>query len=94
MSILNSLFSLGRLHVSQDLCNFVLDFNCPIATLLPSTTGMGVCSTSLVFFLVKTHNDFLGAYRSATNQQRYEFLHLLFAVTLDKTLYVMQSWRG
>ena len=38
---------------------------------LPSTTGMGVCSTSLTFFLVNANNECLGAYRSATNQDRY-----------------------
>jgi len=37
--------------------------------LLPGTTGMGVCSTSLTFFLVNTHNEFLGAYLDAVNQE-------------------------
>ncbi|KAJ7339392.1 hypothetical protein OS493_005787 [Desmophyllum pertusum] len=59
----------GRLRVPQDLCNTTMDNDCPIAMLLPSTTGMGVCSTSLTFFLVNTHDEFLGAYRSATNQE-------------------------
>ena len=68
----------GRLRVPQDLCNFAMDNNCPIAMLLPSTTGMGVCSMSLLFFLVNTHNGFLGTYRSATNQERYRDL-LLFS---------------
>ena len=53
----------------QDLCNTTMDNDCPIAMLLPGTTGMGVCSTSLTFFLVNTHNEFLGAYRNATNQE-------------------------
>ena len=59
----------GRLRVPQDLCNTTMDNDCPIAMLLPGTTGMGVCSTSLTFFLVNTHNEFLGAYRNATNQE-------------------------
>ncbi|KAJ7339378.1 hypothetical protein OS493_005772 [Desmophyllum pertusum] len=59
----------GRLRVPQDLCNTTMDNDCPIAMLLPSTTGMGVCSTSLTFFLVNTHDEFLGAYRSTTNQE-------------------------
>ncbi|KAJ7339386.1 hypothetical protein OS493_005781 [Desmophyllum pertusum] len=50
-------------------CNTTMDNDCPIAMLLPSTTGMGVCSTSLTFFLVNTHDEFLGAYRRATNQE-------------------------
>ena len=54
----------------QDLCNITMDNDCPIAMLLPSTTGMGVCSTSLTYFLVNTHDEFLGVYRSATNQER------------------------
>ena len=48
-----------------------MDNDCPIAMVLPGTTGMGVCSTSLTFFLVNTNDEFLGAYRSATNQDRY-----------------------
>ena len=59
----------------QDLCNTTMDTACPIAMLLPGTTGMGVCSTSLTFFLVNTHDDFLGTYRSATNQDRYNVDH-------------------
>ncbi|XP_020630788.1 E3 ubiquitin-protein ligase rnf213-alpha-like [Orbicella faveolata] len=59
----------GRLCVPQGLCNTTMDNDCPIAMLLPGTAGMGVCSTSLTFFLVNTHNEFLGAYRNATNQE-------------------------
>nr|XP_058970756.1 E3 ubiquitin-protein ligase rnf213-alpha-like [Pocillopora verrucosa] len=58
----------GRLRVPQDLCNTTMDNDCPIAMVLPCTTGMGVCSTSLTFFLVNANNESLGAYRSATNQ--------------------------
>ncbi|XP_022796392.1 E3 ubiquitin-protein ligase rnf213-alpha-like isoform X2 [Stylophora pistillata] len=58
----------GRLRVPQDLCNTTMDNDCPIAMVLPSTTGMGVCSTSLTFFLVNANNESLGAYRGATNQ--------------------------
>ncbi|KAL9988410.1 hypothetical protein ACROYT_G002848 [Oculina patagonica] len=60
----------GRLRVPQDLFNTTMDNDCPIAMLLPSTTGMGVCTTSLTFFLVNTHDEFLGAYRSETSQDR------------------------
>ncbi|XP_074628909.1 E3 ubiquitin-protein ligase rnf213-alpha-like isoform X2 [Acropora palmata] len=58
----------GRLRVPQDLCNIAMDNNCSIAMLLPSTKGMSVCSTALLYFLVNTHDEFLGLYRSATNQ--------------------------
>ncbi|XP_067057901.1 E3 ubiquitin-protein ligase rnf213-alpha-like isoform X3 [Acropora muricata] len=58
----------GGLRVPQDLCNIAMDNNCPIAMLLPSTRGMSVCSTALLYFLVNTHDEFLGIYRSATNQ--------------------------
>jgi len=58
----------GRLRVPQDLCNMAMDYSCSIAMLLPSTKGMSVCSTALLYFLVNTHNDFLGIYRIATNQ--------------------------
>lgn len=59
----------GRLRVPEDLCNITMDNDCPIAMLLPSTTGMGVCSTALTFFLVNTHDEFLGTFRSLTNQE-------------------------
>ncbi|XP_068759451.1 E3 ubiquitin-protein ligase rnf213-alpha-like isoform X4 [Montipora capricornis] len=58
----------GRLRVPQDLLNIAMDNNCSIAMLLPSTKGMNVCSTALLYFLVNTHDEFLGIYRSATNQ--------------------------
>ena len=64
----------GRLRVPQDLCNTTIENDFPIAMVLPSTTGMGVCSTSLTFFLVNANNESLGAYRSATNQDRYIIL--------------------
>ena len=55
----------------QDLCNITMDNDCSIAMLLPSTTGISVCSMALLFFLVNTNDEFLGIYRSATNQERY-----------------------
>ena len=55
----------------QDLCNITMDNDCSIAMLLPSTKGISVCSMALLFFLVNTNNEFLGIYRSATNQERY-----------------------
>ncbi|XP_022800358.1 E3 ubiquitin-protein ligase rnf213-alpha-like [Stylophora pistillata] len=61
----------GRLRVPQDLCNTTMDNDCPIAMVLPSTSGMGICSTSLTFFLVNVNNESLGAYRSATNQDSF-----------------------
>ena len=75
----------------QDLCNIAMDNNCPIAMLLPSTTGMGVCSMSLLFFLVNTHDEFLGTYRSATNQERYRDL-LLFSEIFS--FYASFVWWG
>ncbi|XP_015765613.1 PREDICTED: E3 ubiquitin-protein ligase RNF213-like [Acropora digitifera] len=58
----------GRLRVPQDLCNMAMDNSCSIAMLLPSTKGRSICSTALLYFLVNTHDEFLGIYRSATNQ--------------------------
>ena len=75
---LKTCFSAGRLRVPQDLCNITMDNNCQIAMLLPSTTGLGVCSMSLLFFLVNTHDEFLLTYRSATNQERYRDFFFLF----------------
>ena len=46
--------------------------------LLPSTKGMSVCSTALLYFLVNTHDEFLGLYRSATNQDRSVFIQYDF----------------
>ncbi|XP_068735057.1 LOW QUALITY PROTEIN: E3 ubiquitin-protein ligase rnf213-alpha-like [Montipora capricornis] len=59
----------GRLRVPEDLCNITMDNDCSIAMLLPSTKGMSVCSMALLFFLVNTNDEFLGIYRSATNQE-------------------------
>ncbi|XP_022803330.1 E3 ubiquitin-protein ligase rnf213-alpha-like isoform X2 [Stylophora pistillata] len=58
----------GRLSVPQDLCNTPMDNDCAIAMVLPCATGLGVCSTSLTYFLVNANNESLGAYRSAANQ--------------------------
>ena len=72
----------GRLRVPQDLCNTDMDDNCPIAMVLPSTTGLGVCTTSLTFFLVNANNESLIAYRSATNQDRFIILQWIAYVFL------------
>ena len=60
-----------------------MDNGCPIALLLPGTKGMGVCSTALTYFLVNTHGEFLGTFRSLTNQERYCFVTQVYFPTDD-----------
>ena len=60
-----------------------MDNDCPIAMMLPSTKGMGVCSVSLLYFLVNTHDEFLGTYRSATNQDRYRLFSDIIGALLN-----------
>ena len=81
-------FLTGRLRVPEDLCNSTLDNDCPIALLLPSTKGMGVCSTALTYFLVNTHDEFLGTFRSMTNQERYYFVTKVY-FPIDDSLRVV-----
>ncbi|XP_022783821.1 E3 ubiquitin-protein ligase rnf213-alpha-like [Stylophora pistillata] len=59
-----SLDQQGRLRPPKDLCDLPMDNSRPLAVLLPSTSGMGICSTALVFFLTTLHNEFSERYQN------------------------------
>jgi len=54
----------GRRRVPKELLIKMPDKpqTIPLAYLIPTTTGKGICSTALVDFLVSTHNDFIEFY--------------------------------
>ncbi|KAL3881535.1 hypothetical protein ACJMK2_027967, partial [Sinanodonta woodiana] len=49
-------------HVLQDYCRKRIDGSTPISQLLPSSSGAGLCTWSLMWFLLKKQNDFLDEY--------------------------------
>ena len=55
---------IGRRRVPKELLIKMPDTpqSIPLAYLIPTTTGKGICSTALVDFLVSTHNDFIEFY--------------------------------
>ncbi|PFX29705.1 E3 ubiquitin-protein ligase RNF213 [Stylophora pistillata] len=59
-----SLDQQGRLRPPKDLCDQPMDNSRLLAVLLPSTSGMGICSTALVFFLTMLHNEFNERYQN------------------------------
>ena len=61
-----SFYLTGRLRPPRDLCEMSMDNSRPLAVLLPSTSGLGICSTALVFFLTMLHNEFNERYQNLT----------------------------
>ncbi|XP_067056125.1 E3 ubiquitin-protein ligase rnf213-alpha-like isoform X2 [Acropora muricata] len=53
----------GRLRPPSDLCQTPMDNNRPLGLLLPNTSGMGICSLALVFYLTTVHNEFNARYQ-------------------------------
>ena len=62
----NPFIETGRLRPPSDLCEMSMDNARPLAVLLPSTSGLGICSTALVFFLTMLHNEFNERYHNLT----------------------------
>ncbi len=50
---------LGPLRVPKDILDEELTFKTPLEYLIPTTTGKGICTTSLVHYLVQVHNEFV-----------------------------------
>ena len=61
-----SFIQTGRLRPPSDLCEKSMDNSRPLAVLLPSTSGLGICSMALVFFLTMLHNEFNERYQNLT----------------------------
>ena len=49
----------ARLRVDHKYLVSSISLDTKLEYLIPTTTGAGVCTTSLVDFLVCTHNDFM-----------------------------------
>ena len=62
----NPFIETGRLRPPSDLCEMSMDNSRPLAVLLPSTSGLGICSVALVFFLTMLHNEFNERYQNLT----------------------------
>ena len=54
---------IARLRVDHKYLVPLISLDTKLECLIPTTTGAGVCTTSLVDFLVCTHNDFMGKCR-------------------------------
>lgn len=50
---------IGRLRLEDQHCLAAITNNVPLEYLIPTTTGAGALTTSLVDYLVLTHNDFI-----------------------------------
>ena len=53
------IISLGRMPVPDNILPQSISGSTSLEYLIPTTSGTGVCTTSLVDFLVLTHNDFI-----------------------------------
>ncbi|XP_078381354.1 E3 ubiquitin-protein ligase rnf213-alpha-like isoform X3 [Oculina patagonica] len=71
-----SLDQQGRLRPPTDLCEKPMDNTRPLALLLPSTSGMGICSTALVFFLTSVNNDFNERYQNLIGGKVKDLPHI------------------
>ena len=58
--------SAGRLKIPSDYCNIRFDLTSPVAMVLPTTCGLGICSIALVSYLCSLHNEFLSSYCNIT----------------------------
>ncbi|PVD28712.1 hypothetical protein C0Q70_11306 [Pomacea canaliculata] len=63
----------GLVSLPQEFSNYVITKNSPLAVLLPSTRGPGLCAYILLYYLLVQHNEFLHRYCKLT-KQRYESL--------------------
>ena len=64
--ILVCFISAGRLKIPSDYCDIRFDVTSPVAMVLPTTCGLGICSIALVSYLCSLHNDFLSSYYNIT----------------------------
>ncbi|XP_068694638.1 E3 ubiquitin-protein ligase rnf213-alpha-like [Montipora foliosa] len=71
-----SLDQQGRLRPPSDLCQIPMDNSRPLALLLPSTSGMGICSMALVFFLTTVHNEFNERYQNLVGGEVKDLAHI------------------
>ncbi len=52
----------SNMVVPKEYCGKEIGDNTSLALLLPTMKGEGICSTGLIHFLVKQHNDFIEEY--------------------------------
>ncbi|XP_048239631.1 E3 ubiquitin-protein ligase rnf213-alpha-like [Haliotis rufescens] len=63
----------GLIHLPDAYKNMRIEENSPLAVLLPSTQGPGICSYMMLEFLFRKHNEFMEKYCNKT-KQKYEHL--------------------
>ncbi|XP_071112375.1 E3 ubiquitin-protein ligase rnf213-alpha-like [Haliotis cracherodii] len=63
----------GLIHLPDAYKNMRIDENSPLAVLLPSTQGPGICSYMMLEFLFRKHNEFMEKYCEKINSS-YERL--------------------
>ena len=71
--------NLARLRVDHKYLIPSISLDTKLDHLIPTTTGAGVCTSSLVDFLVCTHNSFIGKCRD----QEYEENMLRCALVIE-----------
>lgn len=59
----------GLVSLPQEFFNYVITKNSPLAVLLPSTRGPGLCAYILLYYLLVQHNEFLHRYCKLTKQR-------------------------
>ncbi len=55
----NIVYSIGRLSLEDQHCLPAITEDTTLEYLIPTTSGAGACTTSLVDYLMLTHNDFI-----------------------------------
>ena len=56
---LNYLIHIGRLRIPLEYIDTEITDDTKLAYLIPTTTGEGICSSSMVDYLVYQHNEFI-----------------------------------
>ena len=68
---------LGRIPVPRDILQLMpeLTKETPLDYLIPSTTGNGICTTSLVDYLVQIHNEFIRRCQAIIADEQDRYVH-------------------
>ncbi|XP_064641333.1 E3 ubiquitin-protein ligase rnf213-alpha-like isoform X2 [Lineus longissimus] len=65
-------YSASGYTLPEEMCNMTVNPNTPIAMLIPSSRGLGLCSMMLVEYLTRRQNDFIMAYCRHRNKDSRE----------------------
>ena len=86
--------STGGDVASSELFSKSVDKKCPMAILLPTEKGPGICCKQMLSFLVNMHNELVQGYHSAiSTDDKARFVHIsgLIKVPYPKFLLIIRT---